>query len=234
MNIERINNGFPASALVIFVSRESSDTCYRTLSAAAMATGRLSGRFGVDVLVNGNTSLAKALAENYRKAPEFRPLAWLRIWSISVGDKGNAWDTYLHHIWDGEMLVFFMDGYVRLRPDALVRLETAMGSAKDALGGSGVPTRGRTASTLRHEMLAYGGFHGNLCCMRGRVIAEIRQRKIHIPMGMYRVDSLVGAFLCFGLSPAENSWDPQRIVVEALASWDVDPKRWWRWSDVTC
>lgn len=233
MSTQQHPPGPPDSTLVIFAARESLATCHRTLLAAATAAQELSGRVGIDVLVNGNPCLAQALADHQPQGAGLQALARLRIWSLPVGDKGNAWDTYFHHLWSGETLAFFIDGYVRLRPDALVRLERALASCTQALGASGVPTGGRASQRLRHQMLKHGGFHGNLCCIRGPVIAQIRQRQIHIPMGMYRVDSLVGALLCFGLSPAEKSWQSRRIVVDGLASWEIDAKQWWRWSDLT-
>jgi hypothetical protein len=75
----------------------------------------------------------------------------LRIWSIPLGDKANAWNQYIHHLWAGQELVFFIDGYVRLNSDAIELLGGAVQSDPQALGGSGVPTVGRSARALRHR-----------------------------------------------------------------------------------
>ncbi len=220
------------SALVIFISRERIGTCLRTIEAAFTSANGVSSSCSLDLLVNGNDQLASELAHEVHEVFGPNPLIPCRVWSVPLGDKANAWNTYIHKIWCGEGLVFFIDGYVRLRPNALHQLEVSLAENPATLAASGVPTVGRTASRLRNEMLKSGGFHGNLCSLRGSVIDEMRRRTIRIPIGMYRVDSLVGAFLCFGFNPAAYSWDTERIVVAGGASWDIDEKRWWVVSDV--
>jgi len=100
----------------------------------------------------------------------------LKVWSIHYGDKANAWNQYFHTIWSGEQLAFFTDGYVRLRPDALRLLGNAVMSKESVLGGSGVPSVGRTAKKLTAHMISAGGFHGNFCCVKGCVIYEFKLR----------------------------------------------------------
>ncbi|MDO9504989.1 hypothetical protein [Hydrogenophaga sp.] len=185
----------------------------------------------VDLLVNGNPPLAASLAKLINLPSDVQRSCKIRVWNIPLGDKANAWNTYIHQIWESESLVFFIDGYVRLRPDSLRSMASALASRPSALGGTGVPTIGRSAERLRREMLTYGGFHGNLCCVRGSVIAEMRKRNIRIPLGLYRVDSLMGAILTFGLNPLDNAWEPSRIVVVETSSWDLDMKSPWRWDD---
>lgn len=216
-------------SLAVFVARETIATCMDTLNSACQA---IPEHGTVDVLVNGNPALASTLAALLREPDGGRPPCLVRVWNLPLGDKANAWNTHLHQIWGGESLAFFIDGYVRLRPDSLRKLKRALDAHPSALGGCGVPTVGRSAAGLRREMLAHGGFHGNLCCVRGHVVADLRKRNIRIPLGLYRVDSLMGAILSFGLNPRDNVWDRSRVVVDGDASWDVDSKSLWRWRDV--
>lgn len=212
------------STLAIFLSREPLAVCIKTIEAACIAVSK-HGR--IDLLVNGNTSLAHSLSRVLEDGLYQR----VRVWDIPLGDKGNAWNLYIHKIWCDECIVFFIDGYVRLFEDSLERLYRTLHLNPDAFGGSGVPSIGRTANVLRLEMIKNGGFHGNLCCLTKNAICELKRRNIKIVLGMYRVDSLMGAFLCYGLDIASNKWNPKRTVVDSMASWDIDTKRWWRWSD---
>lgn len=212
-------------SLAIFLSRESLTVCISTLQAAYIAIPE-SGR--IELLVNGNTSLAQELGEFLKNGSYQR----IRVWDIPLGDKGNAWNVYIHNVWLDECVAFFIDGYVRLFPDSLERLYQTLFVNPDAYGGCGVPSTGRTANAMRLDMIKNGGFHGNLCCLTCNAISELKRRKIKIVLGIYRVDSLMGAFLCYGLDETSKVWNPKRIVVDATASWDVDEKRWWRWTDV--
>ena len=221
-----------AWAIAIFAAREAAADLFATIEAA-LAAGARSERTVIDVLVNGNPELAAAAAGYARSLPMNSaggPL--LRVWSIALGDKAHAWNEYLHRIWPGSAIAFFIDGYVRLRPDALELLARGMLGSPGALGGSGVPSMGRDVAATRREMTTEGGFHGNCCCISRVALLELRSRRFHFPLGLYRVDALLGAVLAYRMDPARHKWDfKSTIFVEPQASWTIDPKRWWRLSD---
>lgn len=185
----------------------------------------------VDVLINGNPSLAHALT---KQAVNFRiqegPV--LRIWSIAFGDKAHAWNEYMHTIWADESIVFFIDGYVRINPDAVSILGNAVSSNANVFGGSGVPTTGRNASKQRGIMLKEGGMQGNFCCMKGESIREFKRRQIRLPLGIYRTEVLISTLLAFGIDPQRKKWDAHRILVDPLASWTHDERNWWNYKHV--
>lgn len=216
----------PNWGVVVFAARETADSVLRTLDAIRAAAPQQN--LVVDVLVNGNPELATSLKPLMQQTAGVT----MRLWAIGIGDKSNAWSQYLHQIWSGEELVFFIDGYVRVWPDALRSLGAMVTADAQALGGTGVPTSGRSAWVHAKEMLRKGGFHGNLCCIKGSVISEMRRLKIELPIGLYRVDSLVAALLCFSLDPRADKWSYARIRVDGNASWDIDGKSWWNWRDI--
>lgn len=216
-------------AIVIFASRESVGVLLQAVQAAGVA-GR--GRAQIDVLVNGNPGLAAEFAARMAGAPPVAGGPAVNIWSIAQGDKANAWNQYIHRIWAGQALSFFIDGYVRLNPDAVALLGDALVANPSLLGGTGMPSTGRTAAAAREKMAEQGGFHGNFCCITGPTIAQLRQRHIALPLGLYRVDSLMGALLSFNLNPANNDWNHRRILVHPTASWQTEAKHWWRPADL--
>lgn len=217
----------PGWSLVVFASRESADALDATLrSAIAAATPGMV----IDVLVNGNPELSRRAAQEL--APRLPPLApgsRLRIWSIAFGDKSNAWSRYLHDVWAGEPLAFFIDGYVRLVPGALQRLGDAVLADEQVLGGSGVRDDGRPQDG---PAVRPGGFNGNLCCMKARAVQEFRRQGISLPAGLYRGDAVIGALLLYDMDPVHTNWADRRIVVHRQALYTTDDKRWWRWRDL--
>lgn len=217
-------------AIVVFAARESPAVLMQTIQAAARASGK---RAHIDVLVNGNPPLAQTIAADLSAQEQAANTGQaVRVWSLAQGDKANTWNQYFHHVWNCEEISFFIDGYVRLNRDAVELLGDAVSASPGVLGGTGMPSMGGTAVALRAEMAKHGGFHGNFCCIRGEVIKQIRQRGIALPFGLYRVDSLVGSLLSFGLHPESNSWGKNRILVHPTASWQTDHRHWWRPSDV--
>ena len=221
------NSGPWKWSLTIFASREPVSLLIATIHNVLLS---VNNNTVVDVLINGNTRLASdlvcqldgSLGEDRR----------LRVWVIEFGDKANAWNSYFHRIWDGQSIAFFMDGYVGLRSGSIELLGSALERESQSVGGCGVPSGSNSSDKLAEKMLAEGGFHGNFCAIKGSVIETIKRRGIRIPLGMYRTDSLVGAWLAFGLDPSTNNWDIGRLLVVSEVTWDTPVKKWWRYSDI--
>lgn len=216
-------------AIVIFASRESLAVLITTIKAAQIAAR---GVADINVVVNGKRELAKAVTKQLCD-PEFAIAETpIKVWEITVGDKANAWNQYLHQIWSGERIVFFIDGYVRLNADSVKLLGEAVANQEDVLGGTGVPHIEPSTITPHAHLAPGSGFHGNFCCLTATAIEKIRLQHISLPVGLYRVDSLMGAMLCAGFDFASNNWVEGRIFVHPFASWQTDPKHWWRFSDI--
>ena len=214
-------------AVVIFASRESVCELVNTVRAARIAAGQ---RPKIDIIVNGNSALAFAVAEKFTTEPSPLLCGHFRVWFLSVADKANAWNEYIRHIWSGETISFFIDGYVRLNPDAISLLGGGVALASEALGGTGVPKITTKVDSSGQPSFARG-FHGNFCCIKGSAMEEMRRRHIALPFGLYRVDSLMGAFLNIGLD-SSNAWVENRILVHPAASWQTDQKLWWHFGDI--
>jgi hypothetical protein len=214
-----MENNFSGWSVAIIAARESITTLSRCIDAALIACD---GRQAViDVVINGNPILAQATAARVQEGGFARGAATLRVWSIPAGDKAHAWNQYVHDIWPGGDMVFFVDGYAEVRPDAFEALRRRLAAAPDALGVTGVPSAGRSAAGQREYMLRHGGFHGNMHALSGSALDTLRKKGIRLPLGLYRTDSLIGAALLLQLAPESNKWDTSRIVVAGDATWDV-------------
>lgn len=214
----------PVWGIAIFAARESAATVQASIAAAEAAA--LPGA-RIDVLVNGNRALLEQVVADCRQRDRDTRNVRIQIWFIPLGDKANAWNQYFHHIWSGEALAFFIDGYVQVHADALALLGHAVMAQDSVLGGTGVPTVGRSAAQLRHNLLKNGGIHGNLCCVKGSVIERMRARDIRLPVGLYRTDSLVETFLVYDLDPVSHAWDDGRVLVHPHASWAISVAKPW-------
>ena len=216
-------------SIAIFSSRETVSALTATIAAAIVASPKTAT---IDVVVNGNTELANEIASKYKQEGRTEGVK-IRIWEIALGDKANSWNQHIHYIWNGSSLCFYIDGYVRLDLNSIKSLTKTMEMQPDALGGSGMPSVGRSAKLLRQQMRLEGGFHGNLCCIRGTVMSKFRDRGIFLPLGLYRTDSCIAAILGFGLDPTKNRWNLRKfIAVDEEATWVTDQKVWWSYSDI--
>ncbi len=218
----------PEWAAVVIASRESSEVLMRTLDALAHAAVR---PLLVDVVINGNDELALACARRLSPRPALWPAALqLRVWSLALGDKAHAINTYVHQLWPGSPVSFFVDGYARVRPDALQQLATTLSAHQpEALAAAALPTSGRGAAAVTADLHTHGGLHGNLFALGAPALQTMRSLGFRLPLGLYRVDSTLAAALAFRLEPGRFEWAVKRNIVFApQARWDVDTGPWWR------
>jgi hypothetical protein len=208
-------------SIAIFSARETPDTLFGTVRAALEASRGVPAC--CDVIVNGpSADLADALCG--RLAGHTLPHGTaVRVFHIPVADKAFSWNEYVHRLWPSSALAFFVDGYAQVLPGALKSLQAAMGDDPHILGGTGVPTHGRSAMRLREEMLRSGGIHGNLFALRGAVMEHFRATGFRLPAGIYRNDATIGSLIKFNLDPSRHEWDEGRLVVDPDATWIVAP-----------
>lgn len=221
---------FTHRAIAITAARESVATLTDVVQATLIAAGPNSC---IDVLINGNRALATGLAaalDKNRREPE-SDIA-LNIWYLELGDKAQTLNVIIHALRRSANLFYFLDGYARPNHDALTVLEQALNGNSGALAATGVPSVGRSARQQGLAMQTSGGLHGNLFVLSKLAMDEIRQRGFRLPMGLYRVDSLLGAVLNFNFDPAKHPWTPSRIVVAPEASWSFTPLSIWKLGDL--
>jgi len=218
----------PEWAVAVTASRESLETLLATLHAAIRAAQRATL---IDLLINGNPDLAQACAARLGgelgRLPESLRV---RVWSIALGDKAHAFNTYVHEIWPGAPVTFFLDGYARVRPDALDRMATTLYShMPEALAVAALPTSGRGAAAVTADLHEHGGLHGNFFALGAPALQAMHELGFRLPLGLYRVDSTLAAALAFRLRPQEFDWAVKRnIVFDSEAHWDVDAPPWWQ------
>lgn len=223
----------PVWSVAIFAARESILDLEPTIVAAINAS---TSDTVIDLLVNGNRSLADRVVE-LLASDKFIARAMhvsLRVWFIELGDKSHAWNQYLEFIWPGSEYAFYIDGYVRVRPDALQLLAQGLAGSPEYLAGTGVPTVGRNAQALREQMLAQGGIHGNLFALKRATTRKLRDIGFKLPLGLYRTDPTLGAALAFSLDPARSRWDLKgRILVHPNVTWSTEERSIWNLADLS-
>lgn len=214
---------------VIIASREAQIVLEATLRKTLAAVHKPAV---IDVLVNGNQALAHQFGTFMAPLAHAAPGVELRLWSILLGDKAHALNTYVHDIWPGKGVAYFVDGYVRPNEDAFNLLEQTLAQNLEAWCASGVPSVGYSARALRQEQIKEHGIHGNLFCLSYETMQRLRSSGFRLPLGIYRTDPTIGAVIKYSLDPRSNSWNPNRIAVEERASWETDVKKWWSRSDL--
>jgi hypothetical protein len=227
----------PASSnpwsVAIIAAREDVATLASAIESAVVAVGREHAI--VDVMINGNPALSRGVT-SHLGAKENRardePRTIVRIWDLPLRDKAHAWNEYVHRIWSGSDVAFFLDGNVYVMPDALSQLNATLNDAAHALAATAVPSHGHSAPAMRDAIARSGGFAGNLHALRGSTLRELRELQIRLPLGLYRVDGLLGAILCFRFDPGKHPWNTENVATSWKSTWTFRTGSMWRYRDL--
>lgn len=207
-------------------ARNERPSLARCLPALAAATQGLHAR--VLLILNGTTDGADEEAPGLMRAAGLHG----QVWSIPHADKSNAINQYLHRLRPAAGMHVFVDAYAAVAPDALRRLGARLAAEPLAMAAAAVPSSGRSAAALRADMLAYPGLHGSLFALRGSFVERLAASGLRLPVGLYRGDGLLGAFLMHDLDSTGTPWRPPRVAVETDATWSLRPLRPWHPADL--
>lgn len=146
---------------------------------------------------------------------------------ITVGDKANAWNHYVHEIADESVdFHIFTDGDLTVGSGAIAALTETLESHSDALAATGLPVVGRTADRWREQIKRDHQIAGNLYALRGDYLRALRQKGVRLPFGAYGDDSLVGWLTHTRLDP-QNIWDHDAVAVAENANFVHNPVNLW-------
>lgn len=181
----------------------------------------------VTVVLNGSTD-GSALALK-TAAPEIDvPFC---VYEIPYPDKSNAINQVVHRLRAEAQVCFFVDAYAMITPNSLADLAQALADNPRALAAAAVPSVGRSAEAMRAEMMVNPGLHGSLFALRGEFVARMAQRKLRLPVGLYRGDGLIGSAVMHDLDALNVPWTKEFVAVVPEATWAFRPLSPWNRAD---
>ena len=169
-------------------------------------------RFEVYVMANGCTDRTEAVVREYaRKRPE------VRLVSIALGDKCNAWNVFVHDTAPaccrGHDILFFMNGDATVTSGSFKAMALALDDTPYANAVAAVPMGGRNSERDARAMLREHALVGNLYALRGTFVERMQKSHVRLPLKLEGDDGMIGAFVKWDLSPHTNGTDDQRVVV---------------------
>jgi glycosyltransferase involved in cell wall biosynthesis len=140
------------------------------------------------ILANGCTDSTLEIGNKLQKKYSF-----LHVVNLSVADKSNAWNFYVHQIAPKANLHFFIDGDVQVLPNSLESISQQMAKDLSVNAIGGVPFVGRDKIGWINRMFTFGRVSGGLYALNERFINEIREQQVLLPIGFIGEDFLVSA-----------------------------------------
>ena len=178
--------------------------------------------FDVFVMANGCTDNTEPIVADYGKRHP-----GVRLVSIALGDKCNAWNVFVHETVPthaaGRDVYFFMDGDARALPGSFSAMARALEANPSAHAASALPASGYNAKRDQRALLADRGLVANLYSLRGTFVERLQREAVRIPLKLEGDDGLIGALVKWDLDPKTNQFDDDRIVACADAMFEFEP-----------
>ena len=210
--------------VAVFAANEG-DAIARCVAAIDRAAGNSATH--ISVLLNGTTDASEA---RLRAVPLLH--AGMSVYRIARADKSNAINVFLRQLHGEAKLYVAVDGYAEIGDGALRALRDAAEQHPQAHIASGVPTAGRSAAATAAATLAGGVVNGQLYAMSAGFVRRFAELGVRLPVQLYRGDGLLGSIAAHDFRPTETTWDSQRVIGVAAATFRFRPLSWWRWRDV--
>ena len=178
--------------------------------------------FEVYVMANGCTDATEQIVREYAvNRPE------VRLVSIALGDKCNAWNVFVHDTVPSRCadrdVYFFMDGDARAIPGSFSAMARALAQDQHAHAASAPPVSGRNAARDREELISNRGLVANLYALRGAFVSRLQRAGVRIPLRLEGDDGLLGALIKWDLAPERQEFDHRRIVPCPTAGFQFEP-----------
>jgi len=173
----------------------------------------------VYVLANGCSDATEAVVAEYaRSHPQ------VRLCSIPLGDKSNAWNYFIHELAPQADRYFFIDGDVRACANALVELHQGLLAHGECHAAAAFPVSGRNCAAARKTMQKGSELAGNLYALSGPFVTRVRALQVRLPVGFIGEDGLVAALAKWDLDP-RGDLDNGRVLPCPEAGFSFDPLR---------
>ncbi len=180
----------------------------------------------VFVLINGCTDRTAEVVKSFaRSQREVVPV------ELPIGDKCNAWNTYVHELADDCPVHFFTDGDVICSPGALTKMQARLLSDERSTAIAGMPLSGRNRRVLQRYIREWHWLFGGLYAAKGTHLARLREAAVRLPLGLCGNDHFITKIMAArSFEPTELDWRQNlHHTEEGFFFPSLQPYRWRDW-----
>ncbi|MDT0582640.1 glycosyltransferase family A protein [Brumicola blandensis] len=140
------------------------------------------------VIANGCTDNTVPILQSFVVSGKFPKL---KIVELSIGDKCNAWNEYIHSISGDEEVHFFTDADVQFTKNAFSQMAQKLTSSPNASAIAGLPFSGRNIEQYRKMVTEYHLLFGNCYGLKRSFLEIVREKEFYLPIGLGWIDSAI-------------------------------------------
>lgn len=185
------------------------------------------------LIANGCTDNTVSVASAMKDKLSFNNM---HIKQIALGDKCNAWNTYVHEysheLGNNIETHFFTDADVRFSDQCFVKMSHCLTSSKpDTVVIAGMPLSGRNNAFYYELVTQRACFFGNLYGMRLSFIQRIKEASFRLPIGLNWIDSFLTKAVNTDLTFGKDNLPNRTTWIEGVG-YEFDSLKFWKQQDI--
>lgn len=151
---------------------------------------------------------------------------------IPLGDKSNAWNTFVYEYYKQGAIAVFADGDLTFANRAVANIVDYYRQHNQYNSVSSFPCEfGRSSKAWRKALLNEHQFTGNLYLLSPKFLAEIKEKQVRLPVGLIGDDSMLGYLSATSLCSGSDI-PKERIGVCESAVFNYEPLNPWSIKDL--
>jgi glycosyltransferase involved in cell wall biosynthesis len=115
----------------------------------------------------------------------------LTLVELEVGDKCNAWNTYVHKLAHSSDVYFFLDADVRFTTNVFPKMYSKLLQANDVNAIAGLPFSGRNMQEYKSLVENKYCLFGNCYGLKADFIELVKNKGFKLPIGLGWIDSAI-------------------------------------------
>lgn len=162
------------------------------------------------IMANGCSDNTAAVAESFLSQQSLP----YKVVSLELGDKCNAWNTYVYQHLTGSDVQFFIDCDVQFSEHAFPRLAKALVESNGKNAVTGLPLSGRNKAKYSELVTRYSCLFGNLYGLTSDFLTRLKSQNIRLPIGLCWIDAQLTKLVNEDLRPARDDYQHRVTFVE--------------------
>ncbi len=209
-------------SVVMFAHNEEQNIKQSVLSVLENSDERL---HALKVIANGcsdqTVPILNELAQHNKK---------IQVIDLSIGDKCNAWNQYVHEFSEDEGVHFFTDADVRFTKNAFPRLNDTLRENAYANGVAGLPFSGRNIEQYKDLVQNNYCLFGNCYGLKGEFLQRLQSTGFRLPIGLGWIDSAITKVVNSNVGEVPHP-KPGKVIFNEECGYEFDSLSLLKWSD---
>lgn len=180
------------------------------------------------IIANGCTDSTVDILKALQEENQYKKL---QVISLTIGDKCNAWNEYVHNLHTDSDVHFFTDADVEFTQQAFPQMFDTLLPDPKAQAIAGIPFSGRNKEHYRKMVIKYKCLFGNCYGVKKSFLELAQDKQFYLPIGLGWIDSAITKAVKRDIVDQENPIQ-ERVIYNENCGYKFKSLNPFKWADI--